>query len=150
MLERLNERLWIVVESESNFQKQNYPIPQRTNCRCRHNNQRLEKRNGWLRESVDEWSIRPIYAMSPDQYEELHETVTNKKKYLRKKAEEGNWETNTQPPKTITLPQLPPPKTGLCVPQYSSFERNILHLPDIYRLPDSLFKYLKGDKHDGN
>jgi hypothetical protein len=141
---------WNVFGSESIFQIQKTLKPQRTNCHCRHNNQRLERRNEWLRESVDEWSIRPIYAMSPDQYEELHRVVTNKKKRLRKEAQEGNWEIIAQPPKTIKLPQLPALRKGLPVPQYTEIERRILRLPDAYRLPDSLFRSLENDKHDGN
>lgn len=106
--------------------------------------------NRWLHESVDEWSIRPIYAMSPNQYEELQDLVTKKKNHLRKQHAEGNWEIVVSPPKTMTLPHLPPPRTDLPMPEYSTHERDVLRLPDVYRLPDSLFRSLTRDNHDGN
>lgn len=88
--------------------------------------------------------------MSPEQYEELYTTVRDKKERLRAEIEAADWFMALRPPKTITLPNLPAPRRDLPIPEYTQREKEILRLPDIYRLPLSLFEHLTRDNHDGN
>ena len=108
------------------------------------------KRSEWIFESVDGWKVKPIYAMSPEQYEDLYQKVTEKKERLRKQTEKGGWEIRRTPPKTITLPNLPEPKQGLTMPRFTEYERQIQRLQDTFSLPDRLFAHLTDDTHEGN
>jgi hypothetical protein len=91
------------------------------------------------------WKIKPIYAMSPDQYEQLRVMVADKKIRLRKMVEavnsSSNWAVRARP---IGLLNLPPLQPGLPLPQYSDKEKKV------YRLPDFLFNRLARDQHNGN
>ena len=69
--------------------------------------------------------------MSPAQYEELYRTVNQKKKDLYEKAK-GSWASHVHPPRTISLPNLPPPRSGrgFPLPNHTDKEKRERCLPD--------------------
>ena len=84
----------------------------------------------WLVRPVKDWMAKPIYAISPDQYEELYKIVNEKKEKLYERTRK-DWENKVHRPTSIDFPLLPPPRSlqEFPLPQYSDREKRERRLP---------------------